>query len=142
MQPTTEHARERLGARVREHLQRVERRVARLRRLNVQTLALSLVFSTIATLLAGLTAASGPLVGEGPPAWRWSCALIALVTAAATFTTGIQQRFKVPEQLARALACAGQLRSLDLGLELARLAPDAAGAEYEQLLVSYPEELT
>ena len=95
----------------------------------------------LATLLAGLTAATGPLMGEGPPAWRWTCAIVAVVTAGAALTTGVLQRYKVPEALARALACAARLRSLDLALQLARLEPDEVGQAYEQLLATYPEEL-
>lgn len=130
-----------LATRIQEHMRRVERRVVRLRRHNVQVITVNLLCSTIATLLAGLTAASGPLIGEGAPAWRWTCGVIAVVTAGAAVATGLQQRFKVPEQLARSLTCAGKLRSLELALQLARLAPEEVGQEYEQLITTYPGEL-
>jgi hypothetical protein len=141
MQSTIEDARSLIVTRIAENLGRVETRVAQLRRTNVRITGLSLVFSTAATLLAGLTAAMGPLAGEGPPAWRWTCGIIAVVTAAAAFITGFQQRFQIPEQLARALACAGRLRGLELSLRLARVGPEQAGHEYEQLIATYPEEL-
>jgi hypothetical protein len=141
MQPIAEDARMHLVSRIEENLQRVERRVVRLRRTNVQFIGLSLVFSTVATLLAGLTAAAGPLLGEGTPAWRWTCGLIAIVTAAAAFTTGFHQRFQIPEHLARALSCAGRLRRLDLAIRLSRLGLDEVGNEYEELIATYPEEL-
>ena len=141
MQPASTDVRAVLTTRIGDHLQRVERRAGRLRRINFQVTGLNLLLSSVATLLAGLTAAAGPLVGEGPPAWRWTCGIIAVVTAGAALTTGILQRYKVPEALARTLACAARLRSLDLALQLARLGPDEVGQEYEQLLATYPEEL-
>src|SRR5690606_23226005 len=127
--------------RIQEQLQRLERRRARLRSLNTRVVTLNLVLSAIATALAGVTAVTGPLVGEGPPAWRWTCGLVAVVTAAAALTTGIQQRFHVPEWLGRTLACVGKLRSLELELQLSRSTPEEAAGEYEELLESYPEEL-
>lgn len=141
MQTSAADPRSLLVTRIQEQLQRLERRVMRLRRMNVRVVTLSLVLSTIATALAGLTAATGPLVGAGPTAWRWTCGLVAVVTAAAALTTGIQQRFKVPEQLARSLTCVGKLRSLELALQLSRGTPDDVAQEYEALLASYPEEL-
>lgn len=141
MQTTTTEARAVLATRIAEHLQRLDRRVGKLRRINFRVTGLNLLFTSVATLLAGMTAATGPLVGAGPPAWRWTCGIIAVTTAGAAFTTGVQQKFKVPEALARALACAARLRSLDLALQLSRLPPEEVGQEYEQLLASYPEEL-
>ena len=41
----------------------------------------------------------------------------------------------------RSLTCAGKLRSLELALQLARVAPEEVGQEYEQLITTYPEEL-
>jgi hypothetical protein len=141
MHTSTADVRLLLANRIQDHLHRVERRVGRLRRLNVQVVGANLLCSTIATLLAGLTAASGPLMGEGTSAWRWTCAIIAVVTAGTALATGLQQRFKLPEQLARSLACAGRLRSLELSLQLSRLAPEEVGKEYEQLITAYAEEL-
>jgi len=141
MQPAADDTRMLLIDRIQEHLQRVERRVGRLRRVNVRVITLSLVLSTVATLLAGLAAAGGPLTGEGTSAWRWTCGLIAVVTAGAALATGVHQRFQIPENLARALACAGRLRSLDLALRLARLPPEEVGHEYAELIATYPEEL-
>jgi hypothetical protein len=141
MQPATEEIRSFLQDRIRENLQRVERKTSRLRRVNVQVQSVTLVLSTLATLLAGLTAANGPLVGEGPPAWRWTCGAIAVITAAGGLVAGFHQRFQLPEKLANTISCAGRLRSLDLGLRLARLSPAEASHEYEQLIASYPEDL-
>ena len=131
-----------LATRIQDNLRRVEVRAARLRRVNVRVQSANLILTTLATLLAGLTAAAGPLVGEGPPAWRWTCGAIAVVTAAAGLTAGFHQRFQLPDQLARVLSCAGRLRSLELGLQLARLSPQEASHEYEQLIASYPEDLS
>lgn len=141
MQTAVDDARALLEHRIEEHLSRVEWRASRLRRTNFRVLTLGLVFSTLATLLAGLTAATGPLVGQGPPAWRWTCGLIAVVTAAAAFMTGIQQRFQVSDRLARSLACAGRLRSLEIALRLSRRGVDEVGQDYAELVATYAEEL-
>lgn len=142
MQPSGTGTRAVLSTRIGEHLDEVERRAERLKRINWRVTGVNLILSTAATLLAGLTAATGPLMGEGPPAWRWTCGIVAVATAGAALATGVQQRFKVPESLGRALACAARLRSLDLALDLSSLTPEEVGREYEQLLSTYPEELT
>ena len=141
MRTTAADVRTVLVSRIQEHLRRVEGKVGRLRRLNVRVVSANLDCSTLATLVAGLTAASGPLMGEGASAWRWTCGIVAVVTAGTGLTTLLQQRLKVPEQLARSLTCAGKLRSLELALQLARVAPEEVGQEYEQLITTYPEEL-
>jgi len=141
MQPTATDPRSILAARITEHREKVERRAAQLKRVNIRVIALNLLFSSLATLLAGLTAATGPLIGEGSAAWRWTCGIVAVATAGTALTTGIQQRFKVPEAMARALTCVARLRSLELALQLSTLTPEEVGQQYEQLLASYPEEL-
>jgi hypothetical protein len=141
MQPATD-VRSFLATRIQENLRRVDGTATRLRRVNVRVQSANLVLTTLATLLAGLTAAGGPLIGEGPPAWRWTCGAIAVITAAAGLTAGFHQRFQLPDKLARALSCAGRLRSLELGLQLSRLTPEEATHEYEQLIASYPEDMS
>ncbi|MQA92409.1 MAG: hypothetical protein GEU90_19650 [Gemmatimonas sp.] len=141
MQPATEDIRSFLETRIHDNLQKIDRKADRLKRVNVQMQSGNLVLTTVATLLAGLTAATGPMVGEGTPAWRWTCGAIAVITAAAGLFAGFHQRFRLPEKLANTLSCAGRLRSLELGLRLTRLSPQEASHEYEQLIATYPEDI-
>lgn len=124
--------------RIRTDLRRIETRSRELDRLDFQLMAASLAATTLATLLAGLTAALGPLAGEGPPAWRWTCGAIAVITALSGAATGAHQRFRVPERRADALACAGRLRGLEVALGIARRDPVEAAREYQEILAQYP----
>ena len=142
MQSTASDPRSVLATRITAHLNHVENRARRLKRINLRVTGLNLLFSGLATLLAGLTAATGPLLGSGTVGWRWTCAIVAVTTAGTALTTGVLQRFKVPEALARALTCAARLRSLELALQLSTVSPTEIGQQYEQLLASYPEDLT
>ena len=142
MQSASEDVRLTLLPRVQEHLRRVEARSQRLRRANLQLVAGSLATSAIATAVAGLTAVMGPLAGQGPPAWRWTCGLVALVTAASGLLTGLHQRLSVPEQLARAIACAGRLRALELGLSLSQRDAKDAVRDYEEIVATHADLLT
>lgn len=101
MGPAAEDVRTFLAARIPEQLRRVEQKAVRLRRVHLRVQSANLVLTALATLLAGLTAAAGPLAGQGPPAWRWSCAMIAVVTATAGVLAGFHQRLQLPDQLAR-----------------------------------------
>lgn len=137
MQATPDDSGDLLLQRIQKDLRHAETKAERLRRNNVRLIAASLVASALATALAGITAAVGPLAGEGPPAWRWTCGLIALVTATAGLLTGIHQRLNVAEQLAQSLACAGRLRALELSLALRRREAQDLARDYEELVATY-----
>ena len=59
-----------LGTRIQQCLQQVEAQTIRLRKTNTVLLVLGAVNSAIATLITALTAAVGPVIGEGPAGWR------------------------------------------------------------------------
>lgn len=125
--------------RIRDGLQKAEARTDRLRRTNTRLVYLSLSSSTLATALAGVTAAAGPIAGEGPPAWRVTCAAVAVLTALSGLLSGVHQRLNISEQLAKAIACAGRLRGLELALTVTGRNVVEVARDYEDVVAGYPE---
>lgn len=139
MQTASSDGRAFLLQRIERHLQIAEGSSRRLRRVNFRLVAASLCATALATLIAGLTTATGPLVGAGPSAWRWTCGVVALITALSGVLTGLLQHLRLQERSAEALACVGRLRALQLALGLSRRDPGEVAQEYEELLAQYPE---
>ena len=139
--PTEDAPKEAMLARIRDGLKKVEARAGSLRRTSSRLVWLSLIASAIATILAGATAAAGPLVGEGPPAWRFTCGGIAVLTGFSGLLTGAHQRFNVSEKLAGALACAGKLCSLELALAVTGRDVVDVAPEYEDVVAANQEYL-
>ena len=124
--------------RIRTDLQRVEGRAERLHRTNVRLIVASLIASGLATLLAGLTAATGPVLGgAGVSGWRWTCGIVAVVSGLAGLLTLVHQRLQVAENLAQSRACEGRLKALELALTVkGRDALDVA-RDYEEVLAAH-----
>ncbi|HEX6070962.1 MAG TPA: hypothetical protein VFZ18_14100 [Longimicrobiaceae bacterium] len=125
--------------RIEQHLRSAEAAYQRLRRANLSLLTASLAATGLATVVAGLTAATGPLAGQGPPAWRWTCGAIAVVTALSGVFTGLLQHLRLPERSAQALSCAARLRALHVALGLSRRDADEVAREYEEVVAQFPE---
>jgi hypothetical protein len=128
-----------IKTKIAECLQKVELLSAGLKKSNSRLITISLIASGLATLLAGLTAALGPLAGQGPPAWKFTCGAVAVFTALAGITTGFHQKFAISERLAKVYACAGRLRSLELSVNLSGKDPVTAAKEFEEITSLYPE---
>lgn len=126
---------------IRDTLQRAEESVRKLRRTNTKYIYISLVSSVLATLIAGLTAFNGPLAGQGPGAWKWTCGLVAVCTATATVFTGLQKQFTVAERLAKANECVGKLKSLIISTELPGSDQTQVLGEYKKIVELYSEYL-
>jgi hypothetical protein len=97
-----------------------------------------LTFSSFATLISGVAAAIGPPFGEGPPAWKLTCGVVALFTASAGVLTGIQQGSHLADELAKASACSSRLSSLELSLSVLGREPMQVAKEYEEVLIQNP----
>ena len=128
-----------LRQQIEQHMGYAEAAYQRLRRANLRLLAASLTATAVATALAGLTAATGPLAGQGPPAWKWSCGAIAVITALSGILTGLLQHLRLPERSAQALTCAARLRALHVALGLARRDPADVARDYEEVIAQFPE---
>ena len=125
--------------RVRDNLARTQHEARRLRRSTLQFLYLSLVTSAFATILAGLTAAYGPLAGEGPPAWRWTCGIVAVLTGLAGLFTGLYERLGLAESLSQILACTGRLKALEVALTLSNRESGLVARDFEDLVTQFPD---
>jgi hypothetical protein len=124
---------------VRNSLAKAEADVNGLSRRNTRMIITGLSSSAAATLVAGVTAASGPVVGTGIPGWRLACSVAAILAFIATVATGVQQQLKYEERLVNGNQCVGRLRALDVALTTGSRSLDDIGSEYEDIARSYPE---
>ena len=116
-----------------DSLLKAQGQVLKLRKTNSRFIYISLIASVLATLIAGLTAFSGPIVGQGAPAWKWTCGIVAVFTATATVFTGLHKQLTVPERLAKATECVGKLKSVRISLEN----PDLKSSDKEEIIKEY-----
>jgi hypothetical protein len=135
---TQDHC-DRILTRLQQSLSRIELRAASLRKTDALMVYTSTITSVLATALAGLTAAVGPLMGEGVEGFEMTCWGVAVLTAVAGLTSGLHQRLGVAEQLANALVGVGKLRSLEIALSVAQRDPLEVAKEYEQFAVNYKQ---
>jgi len=126
---------------IKESLRKAELSVLKLRKSNSRYIYISLVASVFATLLAGSTAFFGPLAGNGTPAWKWTCGIVAVFTATATVFTGLHKQLSVSERLAKATECVGKLRSIDFGMANSPTESDKAEIikDYKKVIEVYSE---
>lgn len=141
METGSDTERREVQQKIKESLSRVNEQVARLKNANLRMITVSLGASALATLLAGFTAAMGPLAGQGPSAWKITCGAVAGFTALAGLMTGLHQKLSISERLAKSFSCAGRLNSLDLALSISKKDSESAAKEYEELISSYPDLL-
>lgn len=128
-----------LTERVKGNLLSTEQETLRLRTANTRLLVAGIVSSATATLVTGLTAAQGPLVGEGIPGWRLACAVGAVFAFAATVCAGLGQQLKLSERLARCNQVLGRLKALDLAIDTGSRDWDEISQEYTEILKVHPE---
>lgn len=136
-------ARESVGSwplveRIRTDLARAEDAVSRLGRIHRWLVIGGLSATALATTVAGLASTTGPPVGEGPTAWRFTCGAIALLTALAGVLTGLNERFDYGGRLATLRTCSTRLRALELSISLHARDEAEAAREYEEILTQHP----
>ena len=120
---------------VRENKTKAEVKLRQLRRRNTQTIVTSLFASTFATILAGYTAASNsPLTS-----WRWTCALVAVFTLAATISSGLQKQFDISGTLSKVSGYLGRLNAVDLAIKLGSRSREEIAKECEEIALQYPD---
>jgi len=125
-----------------ESLTKAQTHVLNLRKTNSRFIYISLIASVLATLIAGLTAFSGPIVGQGPPAWKWTCGIVAVFTATATVFTGLHKQLTISERLAKATECVGKLKSIKISIENSDLKDSDKSEiikEYKKVVEVYSE---
>jgi len=124
---------------VRESLQHAEAQVKELRRRNSRFASASILFGALGTAVAGTASTTGPVIGQGAGAWKLTCLLTAAFTASATIFSALNQQLSVPDRLAKATACAGHLRALELDITLRGQDLAQVTKAYEELVERYSE---
>ena len=109
------------------------------KKVNTGLLAAGMTSSAAATLIAGITAAQGPIVGSGPEGWKLACIVAAVFGFASTVSTGLSQQLNVADRLSEGKQCISKLRSLDVGITTGRKSWEEITREYEEIITTYPE---
>ena len=138
MSETSPEQKDVLLHRVTQALDGLSERLRRLRRTNTTLVVSGVLTSGLATLITGVTAATGPLLLEGIPGWRLACALGAVFSFGATVSVGLAQSLKVSERLAETRECSGRLRALEVALTTGSRPWRDVAMEYKQILKTYP----
>lgn len=126
---------------IKRSLSAAEEKLRKLRKTNSAYIVISLLASVLATLLAGSTAFAGPLAGQGPVAWKWTCGIVAVFTATATVFTGLQKQLTIPEKISKATECVGKLRAIDFTVSNSKDENEVKSAvdEYKKVLEVFSE---
>lgn len=124
---------------IRKRRQQAVRQVRSLRRSHSWMTYSGATCSGLATLIAGWAAATGPIVGEGTPAWKATCGVVAVLTAAAGMLAGVQQGSHLTERLGRLVAHAAKLGALEVALAVSGRDPAEVAREYETLIAEHTE---
>lgn len=124
---------------VRESLRIAQERAAGFRKTNTRLVVASIVSSAATTLVAGGTAATGPLVGQGDNGWRIACIVAAILAFVSTISAALTQQLKVTERFTQGTQCVGRLRSLDVAIATGVRNWDEITKEYGEIVKTYPE---
>ena len=138
MSQESENKHEALARRVRASLDKARRHASRLKTMSTRLLILGVVNSGVSTLITGVTAAGGPIVGEGIPGWRLACIAGAVFGFATTVSVGLNQQLRFGDRLSEANECLGRLKFLDVAIDTGSRSWDEISKEYESILKTYP----
>lgn len=122
---------------VEQELGKVERRVRMYRVQNTYLVVGGLIASTLATLLAGGTAAGGAAFAKQIGGWRLMCTIVAVASGAAAVVSGLHDRLKIGDHLANAMACSAQLGALKFSLQLGDTETKSSEEYYKTIIEKY-----
>jgi len=131
--------RDTLRHRIESSLGRAEAHTAGLRKMNTRLLISGVTSSGLAALVTGVTAAAGPIVGEGIPGWRLACIVGAILAFAGSLLVGLNQQLKVGDRLTEGSQCLGRLRFLEVSMATGSRDWEEIVDEYEAIVTAYPE---
>jgi len=109
------------------------------RKINTRLLVTGMTSSSAATLVAGITAAGGPVIGTGIEGWRVACIIAAVFGFTSTISTGLGQQLKTNDRLSQATLCVGKLRALDVMITTGSRSWEENIAEFKEIAQLYPE---
>ncbi len=125
--------------RIRAGMRKADSQSTTLRKKNSRYISVGVVTGALATVVAGTAAALGPVIGQGPPAWKLTCGAVALLTGVATVFNGLQKQLSIAERLAKASGCLGKLTSLEFALTVNNRETMEVAKEYESALATYSD---
>ena len=128
-----------LSKRVMASLRKADKIVSGLRKTNTRIVIASISCSAASTLVAGITAAQGPVVGEGTEGWRLACTVAAVLAFITTVATGLGQQLRISDRLSEANQCIGKLRSLDVAITTNSRDWEEIAKEYQEIAQTFPE---
>lgn len=137
----TPNVRKALTRRVQVSLQKAEEHASSLQRANLRLIVVSIISSAAATLVAGFTAAQGPVVGEGTAGWIIACLVAAVFSFATTVCLGLQHQLKISDRLSKWEQCVVRLVALDLAIATGSRGWEEVIKEYSEIARSYPEPI-
>jgi hypothetical protein len=126
---------------IREDIEKVQTKAARLRRTNTTMILTSTLASGLSAILAGVTAARGPMVAAGPTGWKLTCGAIAVLSACAGLFSGLHQQLSVTDRLAKVLDCGGKLKALEISLTINYRDPVEVSKDYQVILQEHQQAL-
>ncbi len=127
--------------RISDGIRRTNTLITELKKKNSRYITISILTAALSTVIAGSAAALGPVIGQGPPAWKLTCGLVAVCTAITTAVGGLQKQLAIAERLARALTCSGKLHSLEFALTVSNRETAEVAREYEGTVANHADVL-
>jgi hypothetical protein len=131
--------RDALTRRVKASLRKAQQVASRLRQAHTRLLVTGIASSAASTLVAGITAAGGPVVGEGTEGWRVACIVAAVFAFVSTVSAALGQQLKVSDRLSKGTQCVGRLRALDVAIATSSQSWEEIVQEYQEIANTYPE---
>lgn len=132
------HDTQKLPRQIRESLHNAEANAARMQTTNTWLMVISIITSAGTTMVTAITAARGPMMGEGPGGWKLSCIIAAALGFATTVCVALNQQFRIADRLSKANECAGRLKSLIVSIGTGTRPFEDIAVEYEEIVKTYP----
>jgi hypothetical protein len=124
---------------VKDSLRKAQKYTSGLRKQNTRLLITGMICSAGTTLVAGGTAATGPIVGSGDAGWRIACIVAAILAFVSTVSTAITTQLKFEERLIKGNQCVGQLEALNVSILTGVEDWEEATKEYTEIVKTYSE---
>lgn len=124
---------------VKASLQKAGGIVSGYRKKKNRLLFVAMISSTAVTLVAGVTAAAGPMAGTGTDGWRMACIIAALFGFISTVSTGLGEQLKISDRISEGSQGIGKLKYLDILITTGNKSWEEITDEYEEIAKAYPE---
>jgi hypothetical protein len=124
---------------VKDSLRKAQEYTSGLRKQNTRLLITGLICSAGTTLVAGGTAATGPVVGSGDAGWRIACIVAAVLAFISTVSTALTTQLKFEERLTKGNQCVGQLEALNVSILTGTVDWEENANKYTEIVKAYSE---